>query len=222
MFNTERDMVLPCVRWLVERGYIVAEEFKLPWGICDIVAAKFSRGAIAHKSKLGQPKFLQSRSQALLLGLIISEPGIEADTLDLMFQDHRCVFREEDLLGLVRRELVEVNSRTRTVWPTDAAARLSTESEIIAIELKLYRWSEVIFQADRHRPFAHLTYIAVPWTPQLGDHLKKYKDEMRDRGVGLIAVKNDSCRVVLASSKHSSDIGERICVSERLLRFQRA
>lgn len=107
--------------------------------------------------------------------------------------------------GRVRKLLAE--NRVPQTYHTD----------LIAIELKLTRFTQAFFQAIVYRSFGFRTYIAMP--DRVYFNLKKtQRKAICAAGVGFLSVAKDAC-VVMAEAKSpvTFDLDEEILIADRLI-----
>jgi hypothetical protein len=81
---------------------------------------------------------------------------------------------------------------------TDVVA-ITTNSEVIAFEVKLKRWKDALHQAYRNRCFAHLSYIVVP--EKVAQRLLQFSSEFEQRNVGVCYMEDNEIKVNIPATR---------------------
>ncbi len=69
-FALEPDMTIPATNWLQFAGFATKDEFRTPWGVCDLVGVKLSKRYIRSRHSLNQLRPVGNlRRVALLEGI---------------------------------------------------------------------------------------------------------------------------------------------------------
>jgi len=184
-------------RWLAEQGLIVRREFRAPWGICDLVACAFDKTSVAKRIALKQTAPIGNPLRAAVLSAIPNESdqnGISAAGIcKRLGNPSATTFIEREIRLLLKgRYIVETPSgsfKSRCTW-TPLHRRL------VAVELKLSRIADVVFQAKQNREFASESFIAIPELASRRVMCGPRKEELQQAGIGLIEV-SDHCEVVM-------------------------
>ena len=67
------------------------------------------------------------------------------------------------------------------------------------IELKMYKFTEALFQAKLYRQFCHFSYIAFPEDRAMSVSVK-HQETLIEAGIGLLAVAPESVRIVMPAA----------------------
>ncbi|WP_417377068.1 hypothetical protein [Gimesia maris] len=206
-FKYEKDMVAPVVRWLEAMGFVVKNEFVLPWGICDIVACSLNPQKVQLRNQLKQYKSIRS---ALGIQLLFDIPeqkkyrGISASAIKRKY--------EKSVVGeVIEKQLKQLESdnyihTTRTGTYKKNSEWYPLHRKLIAIELKLNRVSEALDQAKKNLGFVEFSYVGLP--SRIASrivHSKKVND-FKDARIGIISVSDNACRLVLGAKNQVKKI----------------
>ena len=202
MFKLESEMGPLVCEWMQKSGLTVKSEFSLPWGICDFVGVSLNLAHVRKRIALKQTKPIGPMRRVELLEQIPDEKtgfAVSIETLE------RASIREDnfrstarDLEQLIRDRFVTATSsgefQKRNGW-------VPLQKRIVAVELKLARISEAVCQAAANKAFATESYVALPW-PLAYRHANRLRASVFvNAGIGILAVTDNSCRVVLKPSK---------------------
>jgi hypothetical protein len=195
-------MTAPVVNWLQGLGYQIKREFSLPWGVCDVAAIKLRSKAVERRLSFGQGRSVCQHSQLHLLSLI---PDFSTGSSVTLSQLRRAWGQEgsestllDDLEILLRHRFLTSPTRNR-YQKLNGWAPL--QSSLLAVELKLQRISEVINQAVNNQSFADKSYIGLPSEIAMRLASSEKASELRQKGLGLLAVESLQCRVLIRPAK---------------------
>lgn len=201
-FSRESDMTAPVVKWLQSRGYQIKREFSLPWGVCDVAAIKLRSKAVERRLSFGQGRSVCQHSQLHILSLI---PDVSTGTSITLSQLRRASGNDgsetalvEDLELLLRNRFLISPTRNR-YQKLNGWAPL--QSSLLAVELKMQKVSQVISQAVYNQAFADKSYVALPWQVALRLAASEKASDLRSKGIGLLAVEAERCRVLIRPAK---------------------
>lgn len=211
--QTEKELLSPIlsiVPHLVRKdcSYAVTTELPSGYRIIDIIIATlpitWNKEKLKHFVSKLRPLTLQSLmilERIFTFGRIskmklASELCIDQETLEKKY----ILFLEN--LGLVKK--VTAFSYEITEWAD------FSPSEIISIELKLYRWKEAIEQALYNMRFADQSYVAFP--EEILDRYEKEMKIIQHNGIGLIVVANNGHAKVEVYAKKNSQNSQKKCV----------
>jgi len=186
-FDIEKEMWIPAEKWLVNQGLGVKREFRMPWGICDLVGVGWSHPRVTERRLRKQENSIGPPSRVAILQLIPDEAsGRFATVLELSARlGEPAESIESELKALVRRRFV---NRLNDGRLTSAISWAPLHTRIIAIELKLDRIGEAINQARSHVAFATASFVGFPTEVAerilRGDHL----GELSNAGIGLLSI----------------------------------
>jgi hypothetical protein len=197
-FVLERDMTYSSKTWLEFQGLMVKEEFRTPWGICDLAGVKLSKRYIDSRLLLDQVKPVGNAKRVALLECIpvdrdasIDEIASRTDSL-LSFDALKTEVRH-----LLVGHFIEANGtdRYRRLMP-----KFDNENMIVAVEIKLSKIEEVWAQARANLAFAKRSYIGIPTVNAERLFKSARIDRLRAEGVGLLSVERGICDVLIEST----------------------
>jgi len=201
-FLLERDMTFPARNWLQFAGFTTKDEFRTPWGICDLVGVKLSNRYIEDRLSLSQSRPVGNARQVALLESIPGDDGISISELALTTST---LFSVDELQKELRHLQAGhfVSSRegglyTRQI-PESAGGNL-----IVAVEIKLDKIEEVLFQARANLAFAHRSYIGMPTANAERLARSERSKELCLSGVGLLSVERGRCEELIGSAGDDS------------------
>ena len=201
-FRYEREMLEPAVQWLRGEGLMVKKEFPTPWGICDLAGCSLNKNRVRQRLKLRQTKPIRSQLRVYLLSLIPDEEqgsATNAEQLHEHFGTYLDRTRIEVELGrLARDRFIEEHAPgayfKRNGW-------MPLHKRLVAVELKLTRVDDALHQAINNLGFADESYVGLP--ADVANRLLRSKRQANflDRGIGVLAIAEDRCAVVLRPRK---------------------
>jgi hypothetical protein len=193
-------MVEPAINWLHSEKLAVKKEFAMPFGICDLVGVSLSEKNIRMRIDNGQFQTIGSLLRVELLNEIPdigTSKGITRDTLLKKFEYAESKSNlEREISTLLSRKFV-FRTRTGSLQKLDGWVPL--QDRIVAIELKLNRTREAVSQAIRNSRFADESYIGLPENSASRLYNSRLISELRDYGVGVLALQPKSCKILLNS-----------------------
>jgi hypothetical protein len=200
-FKLERQMA-PLVReWLQKAHLTVKSEFSLPWGICDFVGISLNLNNVRKRLSLRQTKPIGPIQRVQLLQHI---PDKDTGHSISVQQLERTCMRET--LSRSFRTEVDKLIADRFVSKTGSGSLqklngwMPLQKRIVAVELKLARVSDAICQAAANKAFATESYVALPWQLAYRHAKGARASGFLEAGVGVLAVTERGCRVVLRPS----------------------
>lgn len=207
MFSAEVELAKPVEKWLRMQGSsCVAHEVVSDYGIPDLVAGVGAPELLKRRRRQSLPitdpfqlafiEFCQiRRTEQEIRDWAPSRYGqFLSRTLKPLFE-----------LGLLHENSIGVRARKNIVDPFDA---------LIAVELKLSASKRGFAQALSYRLFAETSYFAVP-APKVS---KLAEQRARELGLGLLAVNEYGCELVVPPSEESiATKTRRRVTSERLI-----
>jgi hypothetical protein len=205
MFKSEADMRKPVTRWMKSAGLSVKTEFITPWGICDLVGSNARRRSITTRLSLGQTRHISSLTRVAVF-LSIPELGSdETSSVEKLSRTFRNVLPKETVISEVEKLVIDGfvcsvgRGRLQKLngW-------VPLHRRLVAVELKLKRVEEAMWQACTNLNFAEESYVALPHAlaVQVNENSNRWK-EFFDYGVGLLAVKTTSCSLI-KKSQHTT------------------
>ncbi len=200
----ESDLTNPVENWLLDQGYLVRREFRNAWGICDLVALSPNPTAIRHRLKLGQKTSIGSVSRFSILDVI---PDVEIgrsvhiNTVCKKLSGILCSDRiETHVKSLLKMGFL---SQPKKNHLQKINGWHCIEKKVIAVELKLNRIQEAIYQARNNQLFADLSYIGLPKQKIKTLKSKNFYPELVEYGIGVISIDGSEVKVVLDPSEES-------------------
>jgi len=221
-FRLEVDMIEPVHSWLSSQVEHVKTEFRTPWGYCDLVGCTLSRRRVSKRLGLHQRESIGSLEKVDLLWQVPDEGSghsTDAEKLAACYAPWRdSAVVVEDIALLEERGFVVRDSKgglqKRNGW-------FPLHKRLIAIEAKLTRVEESMWQAARHLAYADESYVALPSRLAWRTLKSRREGEFRQLGIGLLAVTDQAVRVLI-KSRNPSDrdpVLQAHCV-ERFWRLQ--
>jgi len=205
-FRYEREMLEPAARYLQSQNLMVKKEFPTPWGICDLVGCSLNKSRFRQRLNLRQTKPIRSQLRVHLLSLIPDED--EAGTVDV---DHLY----EHFGSYLDRARIEVEldrlARDRFIEEASPGAYfkrngwMPLHKKLVAVELKLTRVDDALHQAINNLGFADESYVGLPADAAARVLRGRRKADFTERGVGVLAMEGDYCRVALRARKRKPD-----------------
>jgi len=215
-FAYEQDMAAPASAWLASQKLLVKREFPTPWGVCDLVGCSLNGNKVRKRLILGQRKALRSQLRVHVLSLIPDRSegrAVSLDELHRRFGGHLDRGRiEQELEKLIEGRFVEqIDGQTysrHNRW-------MPLHKRLVAVELKLVRTDDAFVQAVNNLGFADESYVALPADRARRLAKSKSRSAFTARGIGLLAVGPDDCRVVLKARpmrRHADSPIQHYCV----------
>jgi|SRR5882672_197949 len=221
MFGLENQMAPSVVGWLKGQGLAVKREFSVPWGICDLVGVNLIAKKVRRRLSYGQKLPV---GPPLRLHILSKIPDVDSGSSITQDRLRREFFGylPDEILGIELKHLMRLkfvtSPRQGQFQKLNGWAPL--HRRIVAVELKLSRISEALAQASSNRTFTTESYVALPFT--LAYRLAKSgrADEFRSKGVGILAVSQNSCRRLL-SSRYVKGVSDDVLQAHCVERFWR-
>lgn len=197
-FRYEHDMALPARTWLSEQGMMVKEEFTTPWGICDLVAVSLSEKRARERLHLGQRAAIGPLLRVGILNAIPEAESNKAAVIRSIVSNYKGVLTtsqvrveiEKLIAGRFVRENTPGTIRRVNGW-------MPLHLRIAAIELKLSRVQDALFQATSHQAFAEESYVGLPAGLAERVATSRRAAAFQSEGVGILSVGRDRCEVLL-------------------------
>ena len=217
-FRFESDMLEPAMRWLKGQDLLVKPEFAAPWGICDLVALQFHTTNVKRREKLGQLRSLGSAVRAEVLVRIPDEAERSISVTKLRMLCAHVVTPERLDQELERLESDRFIVETRRGQVARLNGWMPLYRRLIAIELKLSRIEEAMWQARMHLGFTSESYVGLP-TEQAERTMRSRagRERFERDGIGLLAVGRAECKVLIRPGKRTDliDPAAQLHVIER-------
>ena len=220
-FRFEGEMVAPTKMWLQSKHAFVKEEFRLPWGYCDLVGCSLNPTRVRQRLQFQQRQPIGSLIRVDILWRIPDEGSVKIMTLDKLTEVYDHLLNrtrlEEELRVLEERNFVLRKGR-------EGFQKLNgwfpLHRSLVAVELKLIRVDEAIRQAQAHLSFADKAYVGLPLPLALRVARSARRQDFLQEGVGLLGVTEAECRVLIASKaqKRKDTVLQAYCV-ERFWRY---
>lgn len=184
MWHSERKFVddfLTSVNSMNKPFYIL-KEFRTGYGIPDILIIEYDKSVIIRRKKFLEISELNpfDTNCAYIMAYLAENCWVKLENLKSKFNIHSCSI-EIIIENLINRELVvKKDSMIKSVPQKEIFAI----NGIIAIEAKLRKWKNAIFQAQRHLWFTKNSNILIPLTN--GIQLNKIRYFCNKNDVNLI------------------------------------
>jgi len=220
-FGKEAEMTRPVHRWLEKQGLWVKSEYVTPWGICDLVGVEFRQPSVLARQKLAQTRPIGPLHRITLLHMIPdSSEGKCVTAKRLRKETYRMVLPrglEYELEKLQRGHFIispkQGHYQRENGW-------MPLHHRILAIELKLKRISEALFQAAAHVKFATESYVAFPAYTAYRVISSDRKSEFEKARVGILAISRRKCEIVLRATSNDG-LADPVVQSHCVERFWR-
>ena len=192
-------MAYPVSEWLAGQGLAVKPEFRMPWGICDLVGVALDEGHAAIRLQHGQRKAIGPLSRvALLLKLPNVDSGRSATFAGLKSRLKHWMNEEQLLRSLQQLHTDHFVHSPRSGCFQRLDGWWPLERRLVTVELKLSRVRDAIFQAACYTSIAHESYVAFPMETAERLLAAGPLREVREAGVGVLGVDIHRCSVLLS------------------------
>lgn len=217
-FDVEREMWIPATRWLTEQNLGYKREFRVPWGICDLVGVGWSHERVSNRRLRRQKTPIGPPGRVALLQRVPDEQSGRSITIDELcvtfMQSPDWVTRE--VKSLISGNFVKRHSDGSL---TSSVSWAPLHTCIVAVELKLDRIDEAISQARSHVAFATESYVGFPTTVADRIMSSHHADILRAAGVGLLSVTNSGVTVMAEPVMCSSILRDHVLQMHCVERF---
>ena len=194
-FQNEFQMRSPVRKWLEMQGLDQRIEVPLPWGICDVVGASIHQGRAKKRLRLKQTTTIGSDLKFELLHRIPETNVSNAIHIDDLVQSFDGYITESQVVTsvaeLAKKKFVLLTANN-TVSKQNGWHPLT--KKLIAVELKLTRFEEVLQQAISTKQLTSNSFAAMP--RQIANRIARSdtaRDSLRVNGIGLLAVSKTKC-----------------------------
>jgi len=216
--TSESQLVDLLEDYYAARGYFVAREVGIGYGVADLVAYKLNKPNIRARFHNGQVMALSKGRFFQILDYLPDEgdgPPVHLNAISshvhrspkyLKFE----VLKFMEQAGYVRRVRADEYVRVNGFLPI--------VNEIIAVEAKVRDWHRGLAQANRYRTFANRAYLAMP---QMA--LRQVpRDLLQRHDLGLLALAKEHVReLVPAPRRHPTDQVKYNLAAEWLWQYRR-
>jgi len=191
-------MTRPVDNWLLGQGLLVRKEFRLPWGICDLVGVKINESKAQLRKSFKQYSTIGPIPRvALLYNIPDTENNISISLkrLSRIFDGWISEDKlQHELEYLIRKKFVIANRKNHyqklNGW-------MPLYDRMVAVELKLNRINEVLYQAVSNSGIFTESHIGLPKDTALRLAASKRRSNLEKNGIGLLAVDKYSCEVLI-------------------------
>jgi len=220
LFRYESELVRPVTSWLRSQQLVVKSEFPTPWGICDLVGAILDETRVRQRLDLGQRRAIGSFSRVAIL---MSLPDTETNSIAYLPEI------QKRYVNLLSAETVEKELRLLCASGfvkcegggyQKANGWMPLQRRLVAVELKLCRFSDVLHQARNNREFASESYIALPLDVAKRAIDGSSGDQLRHTGVGVLGATRNSCEILVAPAEFPN-AANPVCQAYCVERFWR-
>ena len=217
-FDVEKEMWIPATKWLTGQDMGYKREFRVPWGICDLVGVEWSYSRVNDRIRQRQNTAIGPPGRVAMLQWIPDQESGRSigitELSSLMRQPVEWVERE--LESLIRGRFVKRNS------DGSLASRISwapLHTRIVAVELKLDRIEEAINQARSHTAFATESYVGFPAAVAERLLSSHHLTVLQKAGVGLLSVTEAATSVLSKPASSSTVTRDRVLQMHCVERF---
>lgn len=230
-FKLEKEMTPIVSAWMRRKGMVVKAEFLGPSNspidlvgmIVDPVQHE-KRVVARHWARIAWPGYANICLElpSMDSGQGMTAEDLCADVKERCRQDetsawYRTVLeeRKRNLGDLVKRRFVVEVAHGQYASNIDW---MPLHKQLVAIELKLHRTQEVVYQAQRNKVITDDSYIAMPYTKAKRVLAKGVPANIADFGIGVIGVQKNRCVELLAPSSNGSvlDLGCQMHAVDKL------
>ncbi|MEW5923165.1 MAG: hypothetical protein AB1746_04185 [Candidatus Zixiibacteriota bacterium] len=198
MFKYESEMTRPVKDWLLAQGLMTRVEFKTPWGICDLAGVKINKEKAQLRMDYKQRATIGPIPRISILENIPdmeSGKSISIKRLTSIFDDWLSAERiESELETLIRKKFVISNRKNHyqklNGW-------MPMHERMVAVELKLNRISDALYQAIANTTIFAESYVALPYDTANRIAEGTRRSDFEKYNIGLLAVKRDICEKVI-------------------------
>jgi len=141
-FSLESDMTFPARNWLEFAGFTTKDEFRTPWGVCDLVGVKLSKRYIESRLTLGQSRPVGNAKRVALLECIPS--GRDISARELARRTSHLLSVEELPSELKQLQADHFVKRTERDWYSRLIPASTESNLILAVEIKLGKVEEAL------------------------------------------------------------------------------
>lgn len=200
-FRKETEMAPPVIDWLLAKGVEVKREFRMPWGICDLIGCRLDEDRVILRLGYAQKNTVGPLRRMMVLQHIPDIEDGRCTTLKGLVSRFSGVLLEAELQYHVNRLLL---GKFLIEKQRGHYCRLNgwmpLQRQIIAVELKLSRADEALWQADLHKSVTPESYVALPLerARRLSSGTTR---KFKQTGVGLLGVASSGCELIV---EHSS------------------
>jgi hypothetical protein len=217
-FDIEKEMWIPATKWLTCQSLGYKREFRMPWGICDLVGVEWSRQRVSDRMLRQQKMRIGPPGRVAMLQLVPDEESGRSTDIDeirdKVRQPLEWVTRE--LESLVRGNFVKRNPDGSL---TSAISWAPLHTRIVAVELKLDRIDEAINQARSHVAFATESYVGFPKVVAERVVASSHFDFLLKAGVGLLSVTHAGAVVLAKPVSSQQTLRDRVLQMHCVERF---
>ena len=203
-FDIEKEMWIPATKWLASQGLGHKREFRMPWGICDLVGVEWSYQRVSERMLRRQNAPIGPPGRVAILQLVPDEESGRSIGIDQLSAETKQPVERvaRELKSLISGKFVRRNTDGSL---TSAVSWAPLHTRIVAVELKLDRIDEAINQARSHIAFATESYVGFPQA--IADRIASshHAEVLKVAGVGLLSV-TEAGAVVIAKPASSSPI----------------
>jgi hypothetical protein len=190
-------MVEPAEAWLKSRGLMIKREFPTPWGICDLVGCSFNKHNVRKRLRLGQKKPIGSHLRVMLLSEIPEKtdgPPITPYSLAGIFSDFFDTERIVTELNRLERDGFVHKTSSGSIYKLNGW--MPIHKKLVALELKLSRVQDVLYQAIANLEFADESYVGLPMETARRLVRGNTASSFAENGIGIVGLNLEDYRVL--------------------------
>ena len=220
IFRIESEMLPVVESWLLGQGFQTKIEFSMPWGICDLVGCRLQEDQLEKRLKLGQRWPVGPLTRVAVLLRLSQARSTGSLSLKKLHSDLDPLFGHAEVnthvAELRKRRFLNTSDQNEM---QSLATWLPLHERLVAIELKLNRVSDALYQAKLNREFADESYVALPFEVAQRAKLREVDYGFPELGIGLLAVASSRVEVLLPPQRAPTMISElQVHATERFFR----
>lgn len=177
-------------------AYFPIPEFSTPWGIADLVLLNLKIEEINNRIDENLTKPIISRLGTLVMNSLKYNRLTSIERLSISCAKKSTYLKAHILNFLLTEGYILEPNHNHYIKNSKYT---SIANNIIAIEFKKENYKRAIYQAQRYKLFANQVYVALPSVKV--DKLQDRLNMFRDKEIGLIAVNNNSAKVIINPPK---------------------
>jgi len=206
VFKYESEMTKPVRDWLLAQGLMTKVEFKTPWGICDLVGVQINKEKADLRVNYNQRSTIGPIPRIALLERI---PDAESGksmgmahlarifdwwlTSDKLESEINYLIRKKFLISKRKDYYQKLNG-----W-------MPLHDRMVAVELKLNRVNEALYQAISNTTIFTESYVGLPFDSAVRIAEGKRRFEFEKNNIGLLAVKSNFCEKLISPRVSNKD-----------------
>lgn len=197
-FCFESDLTGLAGDWLRSEGLLVKEQFRTPWGICDLVGCRLNQDRVNRRLSRQRRNAIGPELRVSLLLRMPDEDATRGVSLSGLARAYSPYIPLERIQREVKK-LIDWHFAvvTRSGSFKRANGWMPLHDRLVAVELKLSRISEALEQACANQGFANESFVGLP-----GDVAQRVassidKTRFLEKGIGVLGIAENRCTVYI-------------------------